>query len=300
MNRLHTRLGRIDMQNPITVASGTFSLESGAWYDLSKLGALVSKTITPEPREGNPPPRLFETQSGMLNSIGLQNPGLDGYLQEDLPRYAAIDAPLLVSFSASTIDEFCRMVEAMERHDGIDGYEVNVSCPNVEREGMAFGVDAGVVLELTQALAAITQRELCIKLTPNVTNIVDIAKAAKDGGATSLALINTLLGMAIDPLTGKSRIKRGVAGFSGPAIKPAAVACVWRVAQAVDLPILAMGGVASWLDALEFIRAGASAVAVGTAAFATPDLPVRIIDDLNTYCEDNQLMLADLIGKVTF
>ncbi|MCD4828289.1 MAG: dihydroorotate dehydrogenase [Candidatus Cloacimonetes bacterium] len=300
MNRLSTKLGRIELANPVTVASGTFGLESGDWYDLSRLGALVSKTITLEPRAGNQPPRLFETSGGLLNSIGLQNPGLEAFLRDELPLYAAVGPPLMVSFSAGTVDEFCRMVETMEKHEGIAGYEVNVSCPNVEREGMAFGTDAQVVYDLTRRLAALTQRELCVKLTPNVTDIVTIARAAQEGGATSLALINTLLGMAIDPETGHSRIARGVAGYSGPAIKPVAVACVWRVAQAVNIPILAMGGIAGWEDAVELIRAGACAVAVGTAAFVSPDLPVRVLDGLDAFLARKELTLAELVGTATF
>jgi len=299
MNRLATRLGRISLNNPVTVASGTFGPESGDCYDLNRLGALVSKTVTPEPRDGNASPRLWETSGGLLNSIGLQNPGLLSFLREDLPRLASYTPPVLVSFSAGSADDFCGMVELMEKCEGIAGYEVNVSCPNVEREGMAFGAAAETVYRLTKRLAALTQRELCVKLTPNVTDIAAIARAAQEGGATSLALINTLLGMAIDPLTGRSRIKRGLAGYSGPAIKPVAVGCVWRVAQSVNIPILGMGGIACWQDALEFIRAGASAVAVGTAAFVSPDLPVRIIDGLNEYCENNNVMLADLVGTAT-
>ncbi len=296
---LTTKLGRIEMKNPVTVASGTFGLNYGDFFELSQLGALVTKTITMDPRAGNPPPRLFETECGLLNSIGLQNPGLEGFLRDDLPRYRQIDTPILVSFSGNSVDQFCRMMERMEKHDGIAGYEVNVSCPNVEKEGIAFGTDPKVVYQLTKALAAITMRELCIKLSPNVTDIVAIARAAEEGGATSIALINTLIGMAIDWRNGKSRIARGGAGYSGRAVKPVAVFQVYKVAQKVKIPILAMGGISNWMDALEFLYAGASAVAVGTRNFVDPDATTKIIDGIGSYLLDNKLNLTDVIGKVS-
>jgi len=296
MHRLQTKLGRIALANPVTVASGTFGLECDDWYDISRLGALVSKTITPLPRAGNPPPRLWETSGGMLNSIGLQNPGLEAFVRDELPRWAQYDAPLLVSVSAETGDGFVEMVEKLERCDGIAGYELNLSCPNVENEGIAFGTDEETVYELVRSLAILTEKELCVKLTPNVTDIVGIALSAQEAGATSLALVNTLLGMAIDPLTGQSRIARGVAGYSGPAIKPVALACVWRVAREVSIPVIGMGGIACWQDALEFLRAGAGAVAVGTAALASPGLPLDIIDGLNAYLVERDLTVARIIG----
>ncbi len=293
-----TRLGRIEMKNPVTVASGTFGLNYGDLIDLNRLGALVTKTITMEPRAGNPPPRLYETECGLLNSIGLQNPGLEGFLQHDLPRYREFEPPILVSFSGNSIDQFQRMMEQMEEHDGIAGYEVNVSCPNVEKEGIAFGTDPEVVFELTTALSRITNRELCVKLSPNVTDIVGIAQAAESGGATSIALINTLIGMAIDWRTGQSRIARGGAGYSGRAVKPVAVYQVYRVAQKVKVPILAMGGISDWRDALEFFFAGASAVAIGTRNFVEPSATLEIIDGLHCYLKDKFSGLSDIIGKV--
>ncbi len=293
-----TRLGRIEMKNPVTVASGTFGLNYGDLIDLNRLGALVTKTITMEPRAGNPPPRLYETECGLLNSIGLQNPGLEGFLQNDLPCYREYEPPILVSFSGNSIDQFKRMMERMEQAEGIAGYEVNVSCPNVEKEGIAFGTDPEVVFELTTALSRITSRELCVKLSPNVTDIVGIAQAAETGGATSIALINTLIGMAIDWRTGTSRIARGGAGYSGRAVKPVAVYQVYRVAQAVDIPILAMGGISTWQDALEFLYAGASAIAVGTRNFVEPNATMEIVDGLKRYLENKELRLSDIIGKV--
>lgn len=298
MNRLASRLGVLSFNNPITVASGTFSNEFNKLYDINKLGAIVTKTITPEPKKGNPTPRLFETENGLINSIGLQNPGVEAFLNSSINDYKEFTSPLIVSFSAGTVQEFCLMIEKLESSDLIKGYEVNVSCPNVENEGLAFGVNAKVVQELTSKLAKLTKKELIIKLSPNVTDIVTIAKAAHDGGATSIALINTMLGMAIDPETGKSRIKKGIAGYSGQAIKPIALQMVYKVAKAVNIPILAMGGIYNYLDCLEFFYAGASMVAIGTGQFSQPDLPLQILNDLETHFTKKNMQLSDIIGKV--
>ncbi len=298
MNRLESRLGKLTFKNPITVASGTFGYEYSQLYDISQLGAIVTKTITPEPKQGNPVPRLYETECGLLNSIGLQNPGVDTFIRSNVKEYDAIDTPLIVSFSAGTIDEFCEMLVKLETVDRISGYEVNVSCPNVENEGLAFGVDAKIVNNLTSRLSKLTQKELIIKLSPNVTDIVSIAKAAEEGGASSVALINTLLGMAIDWKSGQSMIKRGIAGYSGPAIKPVALQMVYRVAKAIKIPILAMGGIQDYRDCLEFLYAGASMLAVGTAQFSQADLPLQIINDLNAHFEENNQTIDSIKGKV--
>ncbi len=298
MNRLKTKLGKLSFNNPITVASGTFSYEYNQLYDVNQLGAIVTKTITPEPKKGNPTPRLYETECGLLNSIGLQNPGIEHFLKHSIKDYENFSSPLLVSFSASTIDDFCLMIQRLEECDLIKGYEVNVSCPNVANEGLAFGVDDKVIYELTCKLSKLTNKELIIKLSPNVTDIVKIAKAAEEGGATSIALINTMLGMAIDWQNGKSRIKKGVAGYSGLAIKPIALQMVYRVAKQIKIPILAMGGISSYQDCLEFLYAGASMLAIGTTQFYQGDLPMKIINDLNKHFEDNDQVLNDIIGKV--
>ncbi len=298
MNRLESRLGKLTFKNPITVASGTFGYEYSQLYDISQLGAIVTKTITPEPKQGNPVPRLYETECGLLNSIGLQNPGVDTFIRSNVKEYDAVDTPLIVSFSAGTIDEFCEMLVKLETVDRISGYEVNVSCPNVENEGLAFGVDAKIVNNLTSRLSKLTQKELIIKLSPNVTDIVSIAKAAEEGGASSVALINTLLGMAIDWKSGQSMIKRGIAGYSGPAIKPVALQMVYRVAKAIKIPILAMGGIQDYRDCLEFLYAGASMLAVGTAQFSQADLPLQIINDLNAHFEENNQTIDSIKGKV--
>jgi len=299
-NTLQTSLGRLTLENPITVASGTFSYLYNDFYDINQLGAIITKTITPEPKEGNPPPRLYETKAGLLNSIGLQNPGLEAFITEELPHYESLKNPLIVSISASTISEFEMMIRKLEDCNRINGYEINVSCPNVENEGLAFGTDAQIVYKLTYSLSKLTQKELMIKLSPNVTDICTIARSVQDGGASSLSLINTVFGMAIDYRTGRSFIKKGVAGYSGVAIKPIAVACVYRVAQCIKIPILAMGGVSGFEDVIEFIYAGASAVAVGTGQFAQPTLPVDIIKDLEWYFTEKKMCLEDIKGKVMF
>jgi len=299
-NFLKTRLGKLTLQNPITVASGTFSHIMNDFYDIDKLGAIVTKTITPDVKIGNPPPRIYQTKHGFINSIGLQNPGVKSFLEKDIYEYKNFTCPKIVSFSAPKISAFVQMLEKLETCDLIDGYEINVSCPNVENEGIAFGTDASVIYELTSRLSDKTKKELIIKLSPNVTDIADVAKAAELGGATALSMINTLYGMAIDWKTGVSFIKQGIGGYSGPAIKPVALALVYKVAKAINIPIIAMGGVSCFQDVLEFIYAGASAVGIGTSQFPNPDLPAKIIQELGDYCTLNNLYIEDLIKKVKF
>lgn len=295
---LHTSLGKLQLVTPLTVASGTFDLENLEFFDGSCLGAFVCKTITKEPKKGNPPARLYETEAGLINSIGLQNPGLNIFISEKLPQYREkLSMPLIVSFSASTIDEFQMMLETLEKCDGISGYEVNVSCPNVENEGIAFGVCPDTVFGLTEKLAAITQKELCVKLSPNVSDIAKIALAAEAGGASSIALINSLYGMAIDIETGKSRIKKGIGGYTGLGIKPVALALTYKCAQAVQIPILAMGGIYDWRDAMEFIWAGASAIAIGTANFINPLAAPEIVMGMAEFLIKRDQKLKDIVGK---
>jgi len=297
---LRTQLGTLTLQNPITVASGTFSFETNKFYDIGRLGAVFTKTITPEPKIGNGSPRIHRTEFGLLNSIGLQNPGIRAFLEKDILEYKDISCPKIVSFSASKISTFELMLEKLETCDFIDGYEINVSCPNVENEGLAFGTDATVIYDLTSKLAKRTKKELIIKLTPNVTNIAEIAKAAELGGATAVSLINTVYGMAIDWKTGKSYIKQGVAGYSGPPIKPIAMSAVYKVNKEVKIPIIAIGGISKFEDVLEFVYAGATAVAIGTAQLPEPLLPMQILSDLNDYCALNNVFLKDIRGTVKF
>ena len=298
MSRSKSKLGKRDFDPPVTVASGTFGTEYFDLFDQRWLGAYVSKTVTFEPKAGNPVPRLYETEAGLLNAIGLQNPGLKGFIGDELTRLRdLLQIPLIVSFSGSTPSEFCQMLESLEKQPGIAGYEVNISCPNVAREGIAFGADPDVVFALASRLAAITERELIFKLSPNVTDIARVAQAAASGGATSLALINTLYGSAIDWTTGKFRISNPVCGYSGCGIKPVALALCHKVAQAVDIPILALGGIHSWQDALEFFWAGASAIALGTAFYSDPLAAVKLRQGLEAFLRENDLSLRDIIGK---
>jgi len=298
MSQICTSLGRISLPSPVTVASGTFDLENLQFFDQSCLGAFVCKTITRHPKVGNPPSRLFETEAGLINSIGLQNPGLDAFVSQHLPILREqLSVPLIVSLSGTSIEEFAFILSSLEAEEGIAGYEINVSCPNVENEGIAFGVDPRVIFDLCQTLAPLTKRELTIKLTPNVTDITAIAKAAESGGATSLALINTIWGMAIDWQSGRSRIKKGIGGYSGIGIKPLALALTYKAVKAVNIPVIAMGGIYSWLDALEFFWAGASAIALGTANFIDPLAVPKVQSGILNYLKEKNLNIADIIGK---
>ncbi|HNW23959.1 MAG TPA: dihydroorotate dehydrogenase [Candidatus Cloacimonas sp.] len=299
VNPLQTSLGRLKMNSPVTVASGTFALENLDFIAQEHLGAYVCKTITRYPKKGNPPPRLYETEAGLLNSIGLQNPGLDKFIAEDLPVLReTLTVPLIVSFSGSSLTEFTQMLECLEKQEGISGYEVNVSCPNVENEGIAFGIDPDVVNKLCALLSPLTERELIVKLSPNVTDIAVIAKAAEEGGATAISLINTIWGMAIDYRNGKSRIKKGIGGYSGIGIKPLALALTYRAAQAVKIPVIAMGGIYNWQDALEFFWAGASMIALGTANFIDPEAVDNVYNGLYSFCREKQLELTDIVKQV--
>ncbi|HPW24645.1 MAG TPA: dihydroorotate dehydrogenase [Candidatus Syntrophosphaera thermopropionivorans] len=299
MSELSTSLGKINLQSPILNASGTFGTEYFNFFQQEILGAYVTKTITLKPKIGNPPPRLYETEAGLLNAIGLQNPGLKSFLNNDLfdlREYLKI--PLIVSFSGATQEEFIRMLEGLELHCGIYGYEINISCPNVENEGIAFGTNPDIVFNLVEKLARLTDRELIVKLSPNVTDIALIAQAAEAGGATSISLINTLYGMAINWETGKSRLSIPVCGYSGIGIKPVALALTYQTARAVKIPVIAMGGIHSWQDALEFFYAGASAIAIGTANFSNPLTIPEVYQGLLNFLKQRNLSLKDIISKV--
>jgi len=298
MNNCEITFGKMKWKNPITVASGTFGLEYAELFDLSKLGAITTKTITPEPKTGNEPQRIVETEAGLLNSIGLQNPGVEEFIKTDLDEYRKIDTNLIVSVSASSVNEFEKLVKRLDTQPGIDAYEINISCPNVENEGIAFGTDPEIVFDLTKKLREATDKTLIIKLSPNVTSITDIARRAENAGADGLALINTLYGMAVDVETGKPKLHNIIGGYSGPAIKPIALQNVYKVAQAVKIPILAMGGISSINDALEFIIAGATAVAIGTYNFVNPLGTIEVIEGIQEYCSNNNIEYKKLIGSI--
>jgi len=281
------------------VASGTFGYasECRSLINLNRLGGIITKAITLNPRAGNPPPRIAETAAGMLNSIGLANVGVERFISEKLPFLQTLEPAIIVNVAGSTLDEYLAVVEALESADGIAGYEINVSCPNVKRGGMQFGTDAKQVFELTQQLRHRSHRSLIIKLTPNVTNIATIAHAVQDGGADAISLINTVRGMAIDIHTRKPKIATIFGGLSGPAIKPIALAKVYEVAQVVTIPVIGLGGIMNHEDAVEFLLAGATAIQVGTATFVHPRTAEQIIDDLWQYCQINCIYkIQELVG----
>lgn len=274
------------LKNPIMPASGCFGFgrEYGRLYDLSQLGAVVVKATTLAPRLGNPTPRVTETPAGMLNAIGLQNPGVDWVISHELPWLRQFQLPVIVNVAGSTEEEYMQVSRRLSQCGLADAIELNVSCPNVKHGGITFGTSAAVLGELVRKVRQVVDIPLLVKLSPNVTNIVEMAKAAEDAGADGLTLINTLLGMAIDLRTQRPVLANVTGGLSGPAIKPVAVRMVYEVSQAVGIPVVGVGGIASGSDAAEFILAGAAAVQVGTANFTDPYACLRIIRELEQYC----------------
>ena len=269
---LEVNVAGIRMKTPVMVASGTFGYgsEYADFVDLNQLGAVVVKGITREPWAGNPMPRIMETPSGMLNAIGLQNVGVDGFLSEKLPYLRDFDVPVVVNVCGETLGEYCEVTEKLDAAEGVAAVELNISCPNLDCGGMSFGVDSRLAGDLVKSVRAKTALPLLVKLSPNVTDIAEIARAIEDAGADGLSVINTLLGMAIDAETRRPQLANLTGGLSGPAIKPVALRMVWQVYNAVQIPIVGMGGIMTGEDAIEFFIAGASAVAVGTANFVNP------------------------------
>lgn len=286
---LGVNIGGFLMKNPVTTGSGTFGFgpEYAPYIDLKRLGAITVKGTTLEPRPGNPPPRLVETPAGILNSVGLENPGVDALISETMPFLREYQVPVIVNIAGNTLQDYQEISRRLEGVPGVSALEVNISCPNVKSGGMAFGTDPCAIGEIINGVKKNTTLPVIAKLSPNVTDIVAMAKAAKDGGADALSLINTLLGMAIDIDEKKPILAKKVGGLSGPAIKPVAVRMIWQVSQAVDLPIIGMGGVTTWHDAVELMLAGAHAVAVGTANFINPRATMEIIDGIEGYLVRN-------------
>jgi len=303
---LAVTVGKIRMRNPIATASGCsgYGEELAAFYDLGLLGAIVTKSITLEPREGHPPPRLVETRAGMLNAIGLANVGLEAFLAEKLPALARYDVPVIVNVAGATRDEYVRVARALDAAEGVAGIELNVSCPNVKEGGIEFGVDPKTLGGLVEAVRhEVARATLIVKLSPNVTDIAVVARAAVDAGADALSLINTLRGMAIDPWTGRPRLSNVTGGLSGPAIKPVAlwmVRRVWQeVAAAKGVAIVGLGGVQFVEDVIEFLRAGATAVAVGTANFVNPETGRTLAEGLGEALRRLGCARAlDLVGRL--
>lgn len=292
-------IGKLKMSNPVMTASGTygFGREYGEFIELQSLGALVVKGITLEPRCGNPPPRVTEAPAGMLNAVGLQNPGVDGFIARELPFLRSLGIPIIVNIAADTLEDFCELAARISAVSGIAALELNVSCPNVQRGGMAFGIDAKVLYALVKAVRASTTHTLIVKLSPNVANIVEIARIVEKAGADALSLINTLVGMVIDVQQCRPVLGNFTGGLSGPAIRPVAVRMVWEVAGAVNIPVIGMGGIVSADDALQFLLAGAAAVAVGSAHFLNPRAALDVKEGIEKYlvargCQS----LNDIIG----
>lgn len=297
---LAVNLGGLTMKNPVTTASGTFAagMEYSDFVDVSALGAITTKGVSLNGWEGNASPRIAEVPSGMLNSIGLQNPGVAHLKSEELPWLREQGATTIVNVSGHSFDEYVQVIEALEDAP-VDAYEVNISCPNVDAGGMTLGTHVPSVENVVSLCREATSRPLIVKLTPNVTDITEIARAAEASGADAISLINTLLGMAIDVKRRRPVLARVVGGFSGPAVKPVALRMVWQCSKAVSVPILGMGGVTTGTDAVEFMLAGATAVAVGTANFMNPQATVDVIDGIIDYCEEQGVNdVNDLIGAL--
>lgn len=297
---LAVNLGGLPMKNPVTTASGTFAAgkEYSDFVDVAALGAVTTKGVSLNGWEGNASPRIAEVPSGMLNSIGLQNPGVAHLKEHELPWLESVGATTIVNVSGHSFDEYVQVIEALEDAP-VDAYEVNISCPNVDAGGMTIGTHVESVEKVVGMCRAATSRPLIVKLTPNVTDVTEIARAAEASGADAISLINTLLGMAIDARRRKPVLARAVGGFSGPAVKPVALRMVWQCAKAVNVPILGMGGIASGTDAVEFMLAGATAIAVGTANFVNPEATIDVVDGIAAYCEEQGVSdVNELIGAL--
>ena len=298
---LQVEIAGIKFKNPVMVASGTFGYaeEFDRLIDLEALGGIVTKSITLEERAGHPPPRTCETASGMLNAIGLANVGVERFIDEKMPFLRSLKTRIIVNVAGSTVDDYVEVCRRLEPIDGIDMIELNVSCPHVARGGMEFGTDPEVLIDVISKVKSATSRPIIAKLSPNVTSIVKIAAAAREAKAAAVSLINTLSGMAINPQTWQPCLSHGTGGLSGPAIKPVAVAMVYKVSKAVDIPIIGIGGISGTDDAVEFHLAGARALQVGTANFIDPDVSMKIIRGLSDYLKSRKLSsLNDIIGKV--
>ncbi|MDI3476745.1 MAG: dihydroorotate dehydrogenase catalytic subunit [Thermoanaerobacterium sp.] len=287
---LKINIGDLEFKNPVFVASGTFGFgkEYSQYVDLNKLGAITVKGLTLNPKEGNPPPRIYETPSGILNSVGLQNPGVDGFLKDELPFLKKFDTKIIVNIAGETIEEFVTIAQKLDV-DGVHALELNVSCPNVKEGGMAFGVNPNSIYEITKRVKCVTDKTVIVKLTPNVDDIKIYAKAAEDGGADAVSLINTITGMAVDINSKRPIFKNIFAGLSGPAVKPIALKHVYEAKKAVSIPVIGMGGISSAEDAIEFMIVGATAVAIGTYNFINPTCTMDILEGIKKYMNENNV-----------
>ena len=298
---LRTKIGPLQLKNPVITASGTYGYgrEYSSIVDVNQLGGIVVKGISLKPRPGNPPPRIVETPCGMLNAIGLANVGIEAFLKEKLPWLKKLDTVVIANIYGHSIEEYGLLAAELRGVEGISAIEVNISCPNVERGGMAFGTDPGVAAQVTETVRKNTDKPTIVKLSPNVTDIREIAKAVEMAGADVLSLTNTLTGMAVDIERRRPKLANVSGGLSGPAIRPVALFMVYQVVRSVRVPVIGMGGIMNERDALEFLIAGARAVQVGTANFVDPQAPIRIIEGLKDYCRKNEIgSLEEIIGSL--
>lgn len=299
---LSVDIAGIKFKNPIITASGTYGYgqEYADFLDITKLGGIVVKGTTLEERQGNPAPRLAETPSGMLNAVGLQNKGIDSLLEKHLPLLAGVNTAVIVNVSGAAPEDYAAVIKKLQKQKTVAAIELNISCPNVKKGGMAYGTDPETAASLVRAVRPHCDKPLIVKLSPNVTDIVSIARSVEEAGADAVSLINTLLGMAIDAETRRPKLSTITGGLSGPAVKPIALRMVWQTAKAVKIPVIGIGGISSWQDAVEFLLAGASAVQVGTANFKDPLVTLEIIDGLTKYLERKNLKnVTDLIGRLS-
>lgn len=301
MADLRVKLKQLELKNPVLTASGTFGYgeEFADFIDLNRLGGYIVKGTTLNPRQGNAYPRMAETASGMLNAVGLQNKGVDVFCNEVYPRIRHHQTAVIVNVSGSTVEEYVAVAERINELDDIPAIELNISCPNVKEGGMAFGTSCTSAAMVTKAIRDVFKKHLMVKLSPNVTNIAELAKSVEDSGADSVSLINTLLGMAIDAEKRKPMLSTITGGLSGPAVKPVALRMVWQVSNAVKIPVVGLGGIMNAIDAIEFMLAGATAIQVGTANFIDPQITIKIIDGIHEYCDRHGFSkVTDLIGAM--
>lgn len=300
MSHLGVNIAGVALKNPVITASGCcgYGREYDKLYPIERLGGISVKGTTLHERQGNPPCRIAETPFGMLNSVGLQNPGVDAFLKNELPHLKSRDVAVIANVAGSTVEEYCAIAERLD-NSGIDMLEVNISCPNVKEGGAAFGTSCVSAAEVVSQMRRRTSKPMMVKLSPNVTDIVSIARAVEDAGANAVSLINTLLGMRIDLKTRRPVLHNNVGGLSGPAVFPVAVRMVWQVAGAVKIPVVGMGGISCWQDAVEMMLAGARAIQIGAALFSDPYTPVRVIEGMDAWLEENGILdVNEIVGTV--
>ena len=300
MADLSVKVAGVQFANPLIAASGTFGFgrEYGEFYPLERLGGISCKGITLKRRDGNPPPRIAETPSGILNAVGLQNPGVDVFINEDLPWLKKQNTVVIANIAGNTVEDYCAMAEKLSKTD-VDMIELNISCPNVKSGGVQFGTSCESVGQITREVRSHCRKPLIVKLSPNVTDIASIAQAAEANGADAISMINTLTGMKIDIHTRRPIIRNNTGGLSGAAVFPVAVRMVWQVSNAVSIPIIGMGGITTWEDAAEMLIAGATALQIGTVLFSDPYAPIRIAEGLNRFLDDNHIKsVTELTGTV--